>query len=216
VNFDKSYKVSRLRSGSLSERVSIIVPTRTINSLRGEEKSWSLLKETWAHVESVRASSGEDMIGDRLTAVNHTIFTVRYRKYLEVEMVLFFNNKYFEIDQIIEPVNERRKSYLQVYAFDRNEDLDVIGQTVITPGKSNALSPAFNYVLTDASGTDFDMSPNTPNGDASKQYNLLYIFRGGLRQMQGVDYLINGNVIEFNQALRGEQLIIHQYKEIEL
>ena len=216
MSFDTTYQVKRLRAGSLTERVSIIVPTRTINALRGEEKSWSLLKSTWSHVEQKRSGSGEEMLGERLTAVQHTVFTIRYLQALDEEMLINYRGQYFEIDQIAEPVNERRKSFLQVYAFNRREPVEVIGKSVITPGRDQPLAPAFSFVQTAATGSDFDMSPNTPSSDAAKKYNLLYIFRGGLRQMEGTDYSIDGTIIRFTKPLRGEALIIHQYKEIEI
>lgn len=108
---------SRVRPGELDRRITFIRKV-LVNGVSNEDyiTNWEVLPfrpQTWARKKDLRGQ--ELVIADRLTYVQHTLYTIRYRTDITVEMRIVLDGKVYEIVAITENESSR-KGYLDITA----------------------------------------------------------------------------------------------------
>lgn len=92
---------SKLRAGQLDRQITFIQKSVSVGTANSDYiTGWGIIDTVWA--KKFDLPGNELVADDRITYVQKTIWTIRYRSDITVEMRLVYNGKIYEILSIIE------------------------------------------------------------------------------------------------------------------
>jgi len=95
-----------LRTGDLDRRIVIYTATTARDSMGQSVETPAILATVWAKITPV--GGGEDTEGDKVTASNRVMFTIRFRTDVTEAMQILFDTEYYDIVTIEKPDRKRR------------------------------------------------------------------------------------------------------------
>lgn len=95
-----------MRVGDLDRRVIIYTKTREVDEYGEEVYTDVALATVWAKVTP--GSGGEGIDGNKPTATQKVMFTIRYRTDVNESMKILFDDEYYNIQAIEKPDRKRR------------------------------------------------------------------------------------------------------------
>jgi len=98
-----------MRAGNLRHKITIEKPISSTNDFGEEENSYQMFQEAFASVEQF--TSKEFFFSNQIVEVSTKKIRIRYFAGLEMNMRIKFNDKYFDIKEIVNPY-ERNKELL--------------------------------------------------------------------------------------------------------
>mgnify|MGYP003674173691 CR=1 FL=1 len=101
--------------GEMRNRVVLQTLGGSTDAGGGQSTSYSTATTVWAKVENL--SGSESIFGDQLRATSNYRFTIRYYSALTEKYRLTFNSKNFNITQIRD-IEEGRRKYQEILAIE--------------------------------------------------------------------------------------------------
>lgn len=95
-----------MRGGDLDRRVIIYTATTATDSFGQDVATDAILATVWAKITPV--GGGEDTEGNKVTASNRVMFTIRHRTDVTEKMKVKFDSEYYDILTIEKPDRKRR------------------------------------------------------------------------------------------------------------
>jgi SPP1 family predicted phage head-tail adaptor len=129
---------TKVRTGELDRRVSFI--QKQISDGASNEdyiEGWELIGTPTVWARKIENKGSEVIIADRLTYIQRTTFTIRYRTGIDVKMRLVYSGNVYEIISITDN-GATRNTYLDIVAnILENQFFEVSEEAAFTAGFSS-------------------------------------------------------------------------------
>lgn len=210
----QAYRRSREKIGTLSTKATFYTKVYQRNTLGGEVEKFVSWVSTW--VDVLPDGGTEDLVADKPTAKRKRIFRVRSGSVNGVNemMIVRVGGDDYHITHIESDWSEYRNQYKIIEAERLTDNITPISFF------DNNLSMYYAQNFANQDGSTVTVTAGNlpdPNAESDSYFHqMLFVFRSGIRLVYnnaGADgFTVSGNVITFNQTLRGENVLIHQYQ----
>lgn len=168
-------------------------------------------------MEVLPSGGDKTVIADKVTAVKENKFRCRTLSAngIHETMIIRYDGADYHIKYIEEDFTDKKKSFSIITAERNRENINLVQLAEL-----DNIYMGYSQKFLNKTGTTVTVTAGTlpdPNTETETYFHqMLYVFRGGaemVRVIYGDGYTISGQVITFSNALRGENVLVHQYTE---